>query len=117
MCYVLYIVSDDARSPLFGVKPHAVTRDRSGQFNYVVSNQVVRDIPRGAPILRRVDTKWSAVGVFSSPTDTSLVPVWLSKENMSSELNFRPGEYVHVHIKCTSQSKPRPPLPSDIGRN
>ena len=92
-----YMVADDARSTLFGVKPHAITLDRSGQFNYVVSNQLVRDIPLGAPILRRVDTKWSAVGVSSSATDTSLVPLWLSRENMSSELNFRPGEYVHLH--------------------
>ena len=105
-----YMVSDDCRSPLFGVKPHAITRERSGQFNYVVSNQLVRDIPLGAPILRRVDTKWRAVGVFSSPTDTSLVPVWLSRENMSSELNFRPGEYVHVH-NAPVKVNPDPPHP------
>ena len=91
-----HMVADDARS--FSVKPHEITRDlSSGQFN-VVSNQLGH-VPLGAAILRRDDdTKWSAVGVFSSGTDTYLVPVWLSKENIRSELFFRAGECAHVHF-------------------
>ena len=93
-----HMVADDARSTSFGVKPHEITRDLSTeQFTFVVSNRLGHDVPLGAPILRRVDTKWSAVGVLSSATDTSLVPIWLSRENISSESNFRPGKYVHVH--------------------
>ena len=82
-----YMVADDARSTSFGVKPHAITRDRSG---HVVRNYQLGAL--GAPILRRVDSKWTAVGVFSSSTDTSLVPIWLSRENISSESNFRLGK-------------------------
>lgn len=91
-----HMVADDARSTSFGVKPHAIARDLSGQFN-VVSNQSGH-VPLGAPILRRVHATWSAVGVFSSTTDTSLVPIWLSRENIRSELFFSPGEYVHVQF-------------------
>ena len=92
-----HMVADDARSTSFGVKPHAITRDLStGELN-VVSNQSGH-VPLGAPILRRNDTNWSVVGVFSSATDTSLarplVPIWLSRENIV----FREGEYVHVHF-------------------
>ena len=94
-----HMVADDARS--FGVKPHAITRDLStGELN-VVSNQSGH-VPLGAPILRRNDTNWSVVGVFSSATDTSLVrplvPIWLSRENIV----FREGEYVHVHFFIVS---------------
>ena len=87
-----HIVADDASSESFGVKPHKLTR-RHSSGQYVVSNfQLVRDVPLGAAILRRVGKKWSAVGVFSSTTDTSL-PIWLSRENIRS--NFRAGEYVN----------------------
>lgn len=82
-----YMVADYASSTSFGVKLHELTRDSHGQ--YVVRNLRGHDVPPGAAILRKVATKWNAVGVFSSTSDTSL-PIWLSKENLDA--NFRPGE-------------------------
>lgn len=87
-----HMVADDISSASFGVKPHELTRDSTGQ--YVVSNLPSTRVPLGAAILRRANKTWSAVGVFSSTTDTSL-PIWLSSENLNA--NFRPGECVQVH--------------------
>ena len=87
----------DTSSTSFCVKPHKPTRNPTGQE----SNQLARDFPLGAAILRRVDTNWSAVGVFPSTASTSQ-PIWLSKENL--EANFRTGKYVQVHFKVAEHS-------------
>lgn len=88
-----HMVADDPSSTSFGVKPHELTLDSTGQ--YVVGNLQSTHVPLGAAILRRVGKKWSAVGVLSSTTDTSL-PIWLSRENLSAN-QFGPGECVQVH--------------------
>ena len=81
-----HMVDDDSTSNLFGVKPHELTRNSSGQ--HVLSNPSCR-FPLGAAILRRVGNKWSAAGVISScSADGTCSPVWLSRENLS---NLRTG--------------------------
>ena len=87
-----YMVTDDVSSTSFGAKLHEFTRDSYGQ--YVVPNLPGSFVPLGAAILRKVNTKWSAGGLNSSTTNTSL-PIWLSKENFHP--NFCPGKYVQVN--------------------
>jgi len=64
----------------------SLPRGSTGQYDVHKSREY-----RGAPILRRVNKKWSAVGVFSSSQ-----PIWFSKENLDPS-KFRPGEYVQVY--------------------
>lgn len=93
-----HMVADDPSSELFGVKPHDLTLD-SSSVQYVVSNLPSGRSPLGAGILRRVNNKWSAVGVLSSTTET-FVPVWLSRENFSTTSNFRTGEHACILLLC-----------------
>jgi len=97
----LYMVSEPSpTSTSFDVtfcQLDSLPRGSTGQYDVHKSPEY-----RGAPILRRVNKKWSVVGVFSSTTE-SFLPIWFSKENLDPS-KFLPGEYVQVYyfIECVN---------------
>jgi len=90
-----YMVGDDTisnRSGSFGVKPHELTRDSSGQ--YYLSNVSWPRFPLGAAILRWVNEEWSLVGVLNSDSGSPeyFQPVRLSSEKFK---NLRSGKLIN----------------------
>lgn len=90
-----HMVADDTssnRSGSFGVKPHELTRDPSGQ--YYLSNVSWPRFPLGAAILRKANEEWSLVGVLNSDSGNPerFQPVFLSSKEFK---NLRSGKLIN----------------------
>lgn len=88
------VVDDPNSNRLFGVKPHELSQDSPGQFSLSSLTTLSIRVPLGAAILRRVNNKWSLVGVLNSessnPETCLLSPVWLSSEKFT---NLHSGKF------------------------